>query len=217
VVDPVTRRTNAKTSRPAPAKEPPPKRRRGRPPKRETQTPNVPGARIIKKYGNRRLYDHTLSRAVTMEELAAAVKKGEDIRVLDGDTGEDLTKRILVQIILEESNRHQLELLPIEFLRQVIQLRSEPLSQWISQYLAAGAEWLGRQMNSVAGNSAGNAALRNLQQSLEGLFPWMRKDGPSAPSPSSGGPAPDPDRDIADSLDDLHQRLAELTKLVTRR
>src|SRR5262245_47291453 len=107
----------------------------------------MPGARIIKRYGNRRLYDHTLSRPVTMDELADVVRQGQDFLVLDGETGQDITRRILVQIILEHQNRFQLELLPVEFLRQIIQLRSEPLAHWLSQYLGAGAQWLSRQMN----------------------------------------------------------------------
>ncbi len=196
---------------------PPPKRRRGRPPRHETETPNVPGARIIKKYGNRRLYDHTQSRAVTMEMIAAAVRKGEDIRVLDGETGEDITRRILVQIILEDQNRQQLELLPIDFLRQIIQLRSEPLAHWMSQYLTAGTDWMARQVSAVA--SGGSApAMRAVQESLETLFPWMRakSEAPPPPSPSSG-PLPDPERDLADTLDDLQLRLADLSKRFMRR
>jgi polyhydroxyalkanoate synthesis repressor PhaR len=194
-----------------PAAPSPKPRRRGRPPKLKSELPEIPGVRLIKKYGNRRLYDSTLSRAVTMEEIAAAVRKGEDLRVLDGETGEDITKRILVQIILEEQSRTQLELLPVDFLRQLIQLRSEPLSQWMSQYLSAGAQWLGRQMSSAPG-----PGMRGIQESLETLFPWMRKEtGATPPEPS--GPVPDPDRDIVDTIDELQQRLADLSKRVMRR
>jgi polyhydroxyalkanoate synthesis repressor PhaR len=221
-------------------------RRRGRPPRHEAPTPDLSGARLIKRYGNRRLYDHTLSRPVTMEELAEAVQNGVDFRVLDGDSGRDITQRILVQIILEQQNRHQLELLPVEFLRQLIQVRSEPLGQWMSQYLAAGAQWLGRQMN------AATPAMRNVQESLSGLFSWMQGPGASSapPQPSpyvAPEPARDPgrerapkrprsrphsrphsrprsrprsreeERELAEEIGGLQERLAELARRVNQR
>jgi polyhydroxyalkanoate synthesis repressor PhaR len=201
--------------KPAPKKEAPPKRRRGRPPKRETDTPEIPGVRVIKRYGNRRLYDHTLSRAVTMEQLAAAVQRGEDFRVFDSESGNDVTRRVLVQIVLEQQNEPQLDLLPIDFLRQLIQLRSEPMAQWMSQYLTAGAEWLERNVNGLSA-----PALRNMQHSIESLFPWMR---PSQSSGSSGAPPPPSTsddkaaRDLADEVDRLQSRLADLAKRVIRR
>src|SRR3954464_1424490 len=149
--DPVAKRVNVKGA----SKEAQKPRRRGRPPRRETVTPDLPGTRVIKRYGNRRLYDHTLSRAVTMEDLAAAVKKGEDFRVFDGDKGDDVTRRVLLQIMMEQSNEMQLNFLPIDFLRMLIQLRSEPVGKWMSQYLDAGAEWLSRNLSeTVSGTGA---------------------------------------------------------------
>jgi polyhydroxyalkanoate synthesis repressor PhaR len=169
----------------------------------------VPGARIIKRYGNRRLYDQTRSRAVTMEDLGAAVRRGEDLRVLDGETGVDITKRVLVQIILEEQNRGALELLPIEFLRKLIALRSETLAQWIEQYLSAGAQWLNRQSGTAA------ATTRAFQESMEALFPWMK--GPHEAKRADGdGPPADPDRDLRDEIDDLQRRLADLSGRLRR-
>jgi polyhydroxyalkanoate synthesis repressor PhaR len=204
----------------AKAKDAPPAkpRKRGRPPKRETETPDIPGARIIKRYGNRRLYDHTLSRPVTMDQLAEAVRKGEDIRVLDGETGEDLTRRILVQIILEQGSRNQLELLPVDFLRQLIQLRSDTMAHWMSQYLSAGAEWLSKQMHSSG------PAMNAIQQSLDGLMSWMRQEPPIPPDiPASVPPREEAakvrreERKLADEIGSLQERLADLAKRVHRR
>jgi polyhydroxyalkanoate synthesis repressor PhaR len=208
----VAKHAKPKTA-PKTQKDAAPKRRRGRPPKRETDTPEIPGVRVIKRYGNRRLYDHTLSRAVTMEQLAGAVRRGEDFRVFDGESGNDVTRRVLLQIVLEQQNEAQLDLLPIDFLRQLIQLRSEPLGEWIRQYLEAGAEWLERNVAGVSG-----PALRNMQQSMESLFPWMRTTGNAAsatpPPPSNDDKA---GRDLADEIDRLQSRLADLAKRVIRR
>jgi len=201
-------------------KEPAKPKRRGRPPRRETVTPDLPGVRIIKRYGNRRLYDHSLSRAITMDDLAAAVRRGEDFRVFDGESGNDVTRRVLLQIILEEQNEVQLNLMPIDFLRLLIRLRSESTGQWMSQYLDAGAEWLTRHLTQSA---QGAPTLRNLQESLETMFPWMRGDGrreasqARAQSAPSTGAAAKGDGDIADEIHNLQTRLADLAKRVTRR
>jgi polyhydroxyalkanoate synthesis repressor PhaR len=211
-------------------KEPAKPKRRGRPPRRETVTPDLPGVRVIKRYGNRRLYDHTLSRAVTMDDLAAAVRRGEDFRVFDGESGNDVTRRALLQIVLEEQNEMQLNLLPIDFLRLLIQLRSEPTGQWMSQYLDAGAEWLTRHLTQAAAQGA--PALRNLQESLETMFPWMRSEArggdsrreasharrePSQAAASTGAAAAKGNGDIADEIHNLQTRLADLAKRVIRR
>src|SRR5262249_6727544 len=153
--------------------------------RRETVTPDLPGVRVIKRYGNRRLYDHTLSKAVTMDDLAAAVRKGEDFRVFDGDKGDDVTRRVLLQIMLEEQNETQLHFVPIEFRRLLIKMRSEPVGQWMSQYLDAGAEWMTRHLSQ----SAAGAGAR-LQDSMEAIFPWLKREAggePATPGPAAAG------------------------------
>ncbi len=60
--------------------------------------------RIIKKYPNRRLYDTEKSGYITLTDMLALVRKGEDFKVVDTETGEDLTRSVLVQIILEQES-----------------------------------------------------------------------------------------------------------------
>jgi polyhydroxyalkanoate synthesis repressor PhaR len=205
----------------SPKGEPERPRKRGRPPRTETVTPDLPGTRVIKRYGNRRLYDHTLSRAVTMDDLALAVQNGEDFRVFDGESGSDVTRRVLLQIVLEQQNETQLNVLPIEFLRLVIGMRSEPLARWMSQYLDGGVEWLGRHL-AQAGTSTG-PALRSLQDSLETMFPWLRREGGAAGAASAASHAAAEkkdkkgDSDLADEISTLQTKLADLAKRVTRR
>ncbi len=74
---------------------------------------------VIKKYGNRRLYDTSNSRYVNLEDIAAQVRNGKDLQVLDAKTGEDLTRVILTQIILEDT-KGQPSGLPLELLRQLV-------------------------------------------------------------------------------------------------
>ena len=75
---------------------------------------------IIKKYANRRLYHTGTSTYVTLEDLAAMVKRGEDFVVTDAKTGEDITRSVLGQIIFEQEGRGGQPLLGISFLRQLI-------------------------------------------------------------------------------------------------
>jgi len=75
--------------------------------------------RIIKRYTNRKLYDKQESRYVTLEEIARLVRRGEDLKVVDNESDEDLTAVTLAQIILEEEKR-KTHLLSVPFLRKLI-------------------------------------------------------------------------------------------------
>lgn len=115
-----------------------PKRaRRGRPPGRERGDPAVT---LIKKYGNRRLYDTRRSRYVTLEEVLEVVAAGEEIRVVDAKTQEDLTKRVVTKIIFLEEERRNLDLLPLDFLRKLVQHRDDSLREFYQRYLALSLE-----------------------------------------------------------------------------
>ncbi|HSV08194.1 MAG TPA: polyhydroxyalkanoate synthesis regulator DNA-binding domain-containing protein [Candidatus Binatus sp.] len=77
-------------------------------------------ARLVKRYGNRKLYDTSESRYVTLEEIGRWVKAGEEVKILENDTGEDLTAVTFAQIILEEERRKS-GLLSLRMLREIIQ------------------------------------------------------------------------------------------------
>jgi polyhydroxyalkanoate synthesis repressor PhaR len=91
---------------------------------------------VIKKYGNRRLYDTRRSRYVTLEEVLEVVAAGEEIKVVDAKTGEDLTKRVVTKIIFLEEERRNLDLLPLAFLRKLVQHRDDSLREFYQKYLA---------------------------------------------------------------------------------
>src|SRR5207245_678456 len=89
------------------------------------------GPIVLKKYGNRRIYDTSLSRYITLHEVEEMVQRGTDLQVLDAKTGEDLTKEILVQIILDKEGAR--EMLPTSFLKQVVKLSASPLKEAFSR------------------------------------------------------------------------------------
>jgi polyhydroxyalkanoate synthesis repressor PhaR len=89
---------------------------------------------VIKKYANRRLYNTATSSYVTLENLAAMVKGGAEFVVHDAKTGEDLTRAVLTQIIVELEGKGQ-NLLPIGFLRQLIGFYGDSLQSLVPSYL----------------------------------------------------------------------------------
>ena len=89
---------------------------------------------VIKKYANRRLYNTATSSYVTLDFLAEMVKEGEDFVVFDAKSGEDITRSVLTQIIFEEESKGQ-NLLPIQFLRQLIKFYGDSLESFVPSYL----------------------------------------------------------------------------------
>jgi polyhydroxyalkanoate synthesis repressor PhaR len=89
----------------------------------------------IKKYANRRLYNTGTSTYVTLEDLAAMVKEGEDFLVYDAKTGDDITRSVLAQIIFEQENKAGQNLLPTTFLRQLIRFYGDSMQMVVPKYL----------------------------------------------------------------------------------
>jgi len=129
-------------------------------------TPNSdkPGANrpvVVKKYANRRLYNTATSSYVTLDDLARMIKDGGDFVAYDAKTGEDLTRQVLTQIIVEQEQKGQ-NLLPISFLRQLISLYGDSM-----QFLVPG--YLEQAMLAFAQNQ--EQMRRNLQATF-GIFPF---------------------------------------------
>ena len=89
----------------------------------------------IKKYANRRLYNTDTSAYITLEDLAAIVKKGDDFVVYDAKSGEDITRSVLTQIIFEQESKEGQSLLPITFLRQLIRFYGDSMQMLVPSYL----------------------------------------------------------------------------------
>ncbi len=90
---------------------------------------------VIKKYANRRLYDTGRSSYVTLDDLCLMVKEGRDFVVYDAKSGEDLTRQVLTQIIVDQETNGQQNMLPTNFLRQLISFYGDSLQGVIPNYL----------------------------------------------------------------------------------
>lgn len=99
----------------------------------------VEEAVVIKKYSNRRLYDTGRSRYVNLEEIADLVRQGRTVQVLDARSGEDLTRQVLTQIIMEHEREGE-SVFPLSFLHSIIRYRDQGLTDFLQRYLSMSVE-----------------------------------------------------------------------------
>lgn len=149
---------------------------------------------VIKKYANRRLYDTSNSRYINLEDIAALVRNGKDVQVLDASTGEDITRVTLTQIIVEDA-KDQPSGLPLELLRQLIQASDRVGQEFIMWYLKSAFDAYSKVQSSLQTrlSEMQSAALSPIQ---------MVKSFLQTPAPEKG--------DNSEELVELRRRLAEL-------
>lgn len=94
------------------------------------------GPVVIKKYANRRLYNTETSSYITLDHLAEMTREGRDFQVFDARTGEDITRSVLTQIVMEGEAGGQ-TMLPTSFLRQIIALYGDSMQAMVPHYLEA--------------------------------------------------------------------------------
>jgi polyhydroxyalkanoate synthesis repressor PhaR len=125
-----------------------------------------PSAKVtIKKYANRRLYDTESSTYITLDRLATMVREGREFEVVDAKTGEDITRSVLTQIIVDEEARGS-TMLPVNFLKQIIGLYGNSMQGVVPQYLEAAMDAFQRNQSvfrdAIGGNMFGDLAKRNM-------------------------------------------------------
>ena len=115
----------------------------------QTEAPRTPGERVtIQKYANRRLYNKATSSYITLDDLATMVKQGVDFVVYDAKSGEDITRKVLTQIIFEEESHGQ-NLLPIQFLRQLIGFYGDRMQAFLPSFLELSLDSFIRQQQRM--------------------------------------------------------------------
>lgn len=193
---------------------------------------------MVKKYANRRLYNTATSSYVTLENLAAMVRNGQDFIVQDAKTGEDITRSVLTQIIFEEEAKGRAPMLPTSFLRQLIRLYGDTLQGYVPGYLEMTMQAFERNQESFRaqiersfGQAPGFAqfdamtrANMDLFRNALGIFsPFggaSEKAAPARPAPAPEPAAPraeaTPPQTAApsDELDQMKRQLAEMQRKV---
>lgn len=117
---------------------------------------------VIKKYANRRLYDTGRSSYVTLDDLCQMVKEGYDFVVYDAKTGEDLTRPVLTQIIVEQESKGDQNLLPTNFLRQLIGFYGDNMGKLVPNYLEQAFDEFTQRQDQFR---------EQLNKSFGGIFP----------------------------------------------
>ncbi len=180
---------------------------------------------IIKKYANRRLYNTAKSCYVTLEHLSEMVREGQDFIVRDAKSGEDITRSVLTQIIFEEEAKGQ-NLLPINFLRQLIRLYGDALQGVVPGYLDSSMETFTRNQEAlreqIATAMGVNPALANFEamarKNMEIFESAMRMFTPfgatgsekKAPAADAAKPAAEPGKASEGEIDQLKKQLAAM-------
>ena len=193
---------------------------------------------IIKKYANRRLYNTASSSYVTLDHLSDMVKEGVDFVVYDAKTNDDITRSVLTQIIFEEENRGGGQnLLPIQFLRQLIGFYGNSMQAFLPSYLEMSLESFSKQQERMRGQLAGlapgkipgmgvyedqirqNMALFDRAMKMFSPFAYVRPEdagaAPAEPQPAAA-PAPAGDDSLADLKRQMEAMQAQLAKLANK-
>ena len=207
------------------------------PPRREADA-DQPA--VVKKYANRRLYNTATSSYVTLDDLSKMVRAGQHFTVYDAKTGEDLTRSILTQIILEEDSKGR-NLLPINFLRQLIGYYDDSLRAFLPRYLelsmenfAANQEQIRRYIESTFGqffpvSQFEDMARQNMAlfQRAATMFTPPKPSGNAADEPMAAGNAgahePSPGatppsetsaeiKALSDKIEDLQKQICALVE-----
>jgi polyhydroxyalkanoate synthesis repressor PhaR len=183
---------------------------------------------VIKKYANRRLYHTGTSSYVTLEDLAALVRNGEDFVVYDAKSGDDITRSVLAQIIFEEEAKTGTNLLPIAFLRQLIRFYGDSMQALVPRFLEMSMQNFAReqqtfrdQINKAFGTPGLETLEAQTRANLKLFTDALRMFAPfSVPMPPSP-PATGEDGEPPSELDRLQREMAAmretLDKLAARR
>ena len=164
------------------------------------------GKVTIKKYANRRLYDTESSSYITLDRLAEMVREGREFEVVDAKTGEDITRQVLTQIIVDEEARGS-TMLPVGFLKQLIGLYGNSMQGMVPQYLDAAMDAFKRNQKALgeafSGNAFSDMAKRNMEI-FEGASQAFAGNAKKAAAASEK------------ELDELRSELAKLQEKVER-
>jgi len=144
---------------------------------------------VIKKYANRRLYDTSASAYVTLEHLSELTRQGKEFMVQDAKTGEDLTRAVLAQIIFEQENKKE-GVLPVSFLRQLIQFYGDNFQTMLPAYLELSMKTFNQQqekwrdyMSTTVGEDKAKAFDEQVRKNMAMFEDTMKFFAPFVPVP----------------------------------
>jgi len=198
----------------------------------KSKTANESEPVVIKKYANRRLYNTETSSYITLDLLSQMTREGREFTVVDAKSGEDITHNVLTQIIMEEEQRGK-NMLPVNFLRQLISMYGDSMQSMVPQYLEASMDAFRKNQQqfqeamkgAFGGGPLADIAKRNLQMfeaaasafgnGVPGLPGMPGIPGMTPPAaPTSAPAAADGGKD--EEISDLKAQLAALNAKIDK-
>jgi polyhydroxyalkanoate synthesis repressor PhaR len=179
----------------------------------------------IRKYPNRRYYDATRSRHVTLEEIHALIRDGYEIAVTDSKTGADITAKVLAQIILE-LDPPKLDVFTVPLLHRLIRANEQLVQDFIEKYFnRALTAFLDSQrqfeayLRQMLGLQTESSLTADWARLMLGPFArqfWPRPE-PDADTGKRSGLSPDEEKKLRSTVDELRNQVAALQKRLARR
>jgi len=182
---------------------------------------------VIKKYANRRLYNTATSTYVTLDDLAEMVKSGDDFTVQDAKTNEDITHSVLTQIIFEQEAKGE-NMLPVNFLRQIIRFYGDSMQHVVPSFLNVSADLLAKEqdeLRSAMGTSFNKApfdAMENqVRQNMDMFKQAVSMFSPFVdPTSTMAKTEPEPEKETtgskSDEMESLREQLAQMQSQLNR-
>ncbi|MEM6276631.1 MAG: polyhydroxyalkanoate synthesis repressor PhaR [Pseudomonadota bacterium] len=169
---------------------------------------------LIKRYASRRLYNTETSDYVTLEDIAAFIREGREVQIVDLKSGDDLTRQYLLQIIADHESKGE-NVLPVTVLTDLVRSYTTQASSVVPQFLAASFEMLRDGQSKVMDQMgamnpmAGMPGYEAMKAQQEAFFKAM-----TGGMPNWSAPAPEKDDD--EDLDDIKRQLAELQEKLAK-
>lgn len=177
---------------------------------------------LIKRYASRRLYNTETSDYVTLEDIAAFIREGREVQIVDLKSGDDLTRQYLLQIIAEHESRGE-SVLPVDVLTDLVRSYTSQAASVVPQFLAASFDMLRQGQATMMDNITkvnpitklpGFDAMRTQQEAFfKAMGGFVGAGGLNAAMPAKEpGPAPDGLDEIKQQLADLQAKLGRMGK-----
>jgi len=182
---------------------------------------------VIKKYANRRLYNTQSSSYITLDFIATLIKDGKEFKVIDAKSGEDITRTILTQIIMDQESGEE-QMLPTSFLRQLIGMYGNSLQSIMPSYLEASMNSLKdnqQKLTDAMEGSINNSLFAQIARQNMSMFEaasnaftmQKRSSGARYTSKKQSTPTPVPTGDASKKeIDDLKKQLAEMQSQLSK-
>ena len=191
----------------------------------KSKTVNESEPVVIKKYANRRLYNTETSSYITLDLLSQMTREGREFVVVDAKTGEDITHNVLTQIIMEEEQRGK-NMLPVNFLRQLIAMYGDSMQSMVPQYLEASMDAFRKNQQqfqeamkgAFGGGPLAEIAKRNMQmfEAAASAFGTGMPGIPGMPGMTTPAPSPAADESKDDEIAQLKAQLAALNAKIDK-